>query len=319
MLGGLSLDQLRVLVMVAETGSFSAAARKLHRAQSAISQAVATLEDAQGITLFDRGGYRPHLTDAGRALVSQARVILAGAARFEAMAAATRNGLEPELAVAIDPMVPTAPLIDSLHALRGAFPHLPVSFSTEGLRGAERRLRRGDASIAFCLLLPGVPEDIVALPLLGVRLIPVVSPTHSLARLGRPATRADLDEHVQLVLSDPSAPDGPSYGVIGTKVWRFVELGRRLDFLLAGLGWCRMPEYLVMPLLAEGRLVPLAVEDDPTGAHGVLTIHAARMRDRPLGRAGAWLLDDLQARFNAIPAGRGPDADGAVSTRGGNH
>lgn len=302
MLGNLTLDQLRVLVAVADTGSFSAAGRKLHRVQSAISQTIATLEDVQGVTLFDRSGYRPRLTDAGRALVNQARVILSGTARFEAMAAGMRNELEPELAVAIDPLVPTAPFIDSLHALHNAFPYLPVSFSTEGLGGAERRLRRGDAALAFCILLPSVPEDIVALPLLGVRLLPVVAPTHPLARLGRPVTRADLDEHVQLVLSDPSTADSQSYGIIGTKIWRFVELGRRLDFLLAGFGWCRMPEYLVAPLLAEERLVPLSVEDDPARAHGPLTIYAAHMRNHPLGQAGAWLLDNLQARFIPMSA-----------------
>jgi DNA-binding transcriptional LysR family regulator len=296
MIGSLTLDQLRVLVTIAETGSFSAAGRKLHRAQSAISQAVATLEDVQGVTLFDRSGHRPRLTDVGRALVGQARVVLSGAERFEALAAGTRDGLEPELTVAIDPLVPTAAFIDSLHALRSAFPHLPVSFSTEGLRGAERRLRNGEAWLAFCVLLPVVPEDIVAVPLFGIRMIPVVAPAHPLAQLGRPATRADLDEHIQLVLSDSSAPDGPSYGVIGIRTWRFVELGRRLDFLLAGMGWCRMPEQLVSPLLAAGRLLRLSIEDDPAPS-GTVTIYAAHMRDRLLGRAGGWLLDDLRARF----------------------
>lgn len=296
MIGSLTLDQLRVLVTIADTGSFSAAGRRLHRAQSAISQAVATLEDVQGVTLFDRSGHRPQLTDVGRALVGQARVVLSGAERFEALAAGTREGLEPELTVAIDPLVPTAAFIDSLHALRTAFPHLPVSFSTEGLRGAERRLRSGDASLAFCVLLPVVPEDVVALPLFGITMIPVVAPAHPLAQLGRDATRADLDEHIQLVLSDSAAPDGPSYGVIGMRTWRFVELGTRLDFLLAGLGWCRMPEQFVSPLLTAGKLVHLSIEDDPAPS-GALTIYAAHMRGRLLGRAGAWLLDDLRARF----------------------
>lgn len=210
MIGNLTLDQLRVLVTIADLGSFSAAGRQLKRAQSAISQTVATLEGGQGVMLFDRSGHRPQLTEVGRALVVQARFVLASASRFEAVAAGTRHGIEPELTVAIDPLVPTAPLIQSLRALRDAFPHLPVSFSTEGLRGAERRLRRGEAALAFCLLLPAVPEDVVALPLVEARLLPVVAPTHPLAQLGRAATRADIEEHVQLVLSDPAMPDGAS-------------------------------------------------------------------------------------------------------------
>jgi len=297
MIGSFTLDQLRVLVTITETGSFSAAGRRLGRAQSAISQAVATLENVQGVTLFDRAGFRPVLTDVGRVLVGQARSVLAGAARFEAVAAGTREGIEPELAIAIDPLVPTAAFIDSLHALRGQFPFLPVSFSTEGLGGAERRLRQGYAALALCILLPSAPDDVVALPLLGIDLIPVVSPNHPLAALGRPVTTADMEEYVQLILSDPSAPEGPSYGVIGTKAWRFVELGRRLDFLLAGLGWCRMPEHVVLPHLADGRLVRLTIEGDLTRAAGPLTIYAAHMRDRALGRAGSWLLRELQSRL----------------------
>jgi DNA-binding transcriptional LysR family regulator len=54
MIDPLTLDQMRVLVAVAETGSFSAAARKLGRVQSAISQAVRTMEQALRLTLFDR-------------------------------------------------------------------------------------------------------------------------------------------------------------------------------------------------------------------------------------------------------------------------
>lgn len=296
MIGSLTLDQLRVLVTISETGSFSATGRKLQRAQSAISQAVANLEAVQGIVLFDRSGHRPKLTDVGRALVRQARVVLASAERFEALAAGTREGLEPELTVAIDPLVPTTAFIDSLHALRSTFSHLPVSFSTEGLRGAERRLRSGDAALAFCVLLPVVPEDVAALPLFGLTMIPVVAPSHPLAQAKGSVSRTDLDAHIQLVLSDAAVPDGPSYGVVSSQTWRFVDLGRRMDFLRAGFGWCRMPEELVSPLLAAGELVQLSIEDD-VAPPGELLIYAAHMRERPLGRAGAWLLDDLRNRF----------------------
>lgn len=299
MIGNLSLDQLRVLVTIADTGSFSAAGRTLRRAQSAISQSVATLEGTQGVTLFDRSGHRPRLTDIGRVLVAQARMVLASAARFEAVAASTHVGTEPELALAIDPLVPTAPLIESLRALRETFPHLPVIFSTEGLGGAERRLRSGDAALALCLLIPVVPEDIAAFPLLGVRLTPVVASGHPLAALDRPATRSDLEQFVQLVLSDPINPGGPSYGVTGASLWRFVDLARRLDFLLAGFGWCRMPAHLIADHVVAGRLVPLELAMELSSSPDTLTIYAAHMRNRILGSAGCWLLNDLTTRLSA--------------------
>lgn len=296
MIGSLSLDQLRVLVTIADAGSFSAAGRRLARAQSAISQTVASLEAMQGVTLFDRGAHRPRLTDVGRVLVEHARLVLASAARFEAVAAGTRAGLEPELTLAIDPLVPTAPLIDSLRVLSETFPDLPVNFSTEGLGGALRRLRSGSAALAICLLLPDVPEDIAAYPLLRVPMLPVVAQGHALASLERPATPDDLQPHVQLVLSDPVDPGGAAYGLASARTWRFVDLGRRLDFLLAGFGWCRMPEHLVAPFIAEGRLTLLRVEHDRTPQDG-LTIYAAHRRDRAPGPAGRWLLAALQQRL----------------------
>lgn len=296
MIGNLTLDQLRVLVTIADVGSFSAAGRKLYRAQSAISQAVATLEDLQGVVLFDRSGHRPRLTEVGRVLLEQARRVLATAAKFEAMAAGTRDGLEPELALAIDPLVPTAPLIESIRALNRRFPDLMVTFSTEGLGGSLRRLRRREAALAICMLLPVVPDDIAAFPLMRVRLQAVTSPDHPLAALNRPAGPDDLAPHVQLVLSDPVDPDSPDYGLAGERRWRFVDLGRRLDFLLAGFGWCRMPVHLIEPALAAGRLAPIEIADDPTPAAG-LTIHAAHLRERAPGKAGRWLLDDLRTRL----------------------
>jgi len=305
MIGHLTLDQLRVLTTIADVGSFSAAGRKLLRAQSAISQAVATLEQLQGVVLFDRSGHRSKLTEVGRVLVEQARRVLATATKFEAMAASTRAGLEPELALAIDPLVPTAPLIDSIRALGDTFPDLMVTFSTEGLGGSLRRLRSRSAALAICLLLPDVPDDIVAFPLLRVRLQAVVGRDHPLAALGRPADRDDLAPHVQLVLSDPVDPGSPDFGLAGERRWRFVDLARRLDFLLAGFGWCRMPSHLIGQALAAGQLVPIEIADDPTPAAG-LTIHAAYPREHVPGKAGQWLLADLRARFAGESPGRSP-------------
>jgi DNA-binding transcriptional LysR family regulator len=296
----LSLDQLRVLVTIADSGSFSAAGRRLNRAQSAISQSVATLEAMQGITLFDRSGHRPSLTDAGRVLVSQARLVLSSAARFEAVAAGARAGIEPELSLAIDPLVPTAPLIASLRALHQTYPHLPVNFSTEGLGGALRRLRSGDVALAVCLLLPSIPQDVVASTLFQVKLVPVVSTEHPLASLGRPATRGDLAGHIQLVLSDPVDREANNYGLISAAPWRFVDLGRRLDFLLSGFGWCWMPEHLVEHHVATGALVEIDLAEDARVSGESLSIYAARMARNVPGPAGQWLLNDLQSRLSRL-------------------
>lgn len=297
MLGALTLDQLRVLTAIADSGSFSAAGRKLLRVQSAISQSVRTLEETQGVMLFDRSSKTPVLTEAGRVLVAQARQVLRQADLFESIARDIAAGLEPELTVAVDSFMPTQPVIDSLQALRGTYPNLPVTLYTEGLGAAERRLRNRSAALALCAMFPTAQQDLQAYPLTSIALVPVVSSSHPLANDPGPITRERLQEHVQLILTDPYDSSGPSHGVVASRVWRFVDMGSRLDFLLAGSGWATIPSHLVAPLLANGRLVTLKIQD-PGVTPAFIPIFAAHERSRPPRPAARWLLEDLQERLS---------------------
>ena len=106
MLDGITLDQLRTFIAAVDEGSFSAAGRKLRRAQSVVSQALANLEAQLGVKLFDRSARYPKLTDEGRSLLVDARSVADNVDGFKARARAMREGLEPELAVAMDVMYP---------------------------------------------------------------------------------------------------------------------------------------------------------------------------------------------------------------------
>jgi DNA-binding transcriptional LysR family regulator len=104
MLDGLTVDQLRTFVAAADAGRFSAAGRSLGRAQSVASQTLANLEAQIEIEVFDRTGRLPVLTDAGLALLGEARVVIGGMDQFKAVAKDLAGGLEPELSVAVDVM-----------------------------------------------------------------------------------------------------------------------------------------------------------------------------------------------------------------------
>src|SRR6266567_4430276 len=110
MLDAVTLDQLRTFVAAVDEGSFSAAGRKLRRAQSVVSQTLANLEAQLGVKLFDRSGRYPRLTEEGRSLLIDARSIASNIDGFKARARAMRGGLEPELSVAMDVMYPMAAL-----------------------------------------------------------------------------------------------------------------------------------------------------------------------------------------------------------------
>ena len=126
MLDAMSLDQLRTFIAAAEEGSFSAAGRKLRRAQSVVSTTLANLEQQVGFPLFERTGRYPQLTEAGRALLSQARQAVDSMDAFKARARTLAEGLEPELVVAVDVMFPIETLTAAVQAFHQAFPGTPL-------------------------------------------------------------------------------------------------------------------------------------------------------------------------------------------------
>jgi molybdate transport repressor ModE-like protein len=295
MIESLTLDQLRVFASVAETGSFSAAARRLGRVQSAVSQAINTLEHILQVPLFDRSGKTPVLNGAGAVLLKDARRLIDNANELKSRAASISADVEPELTLAIDATFPNDLLMSSLRALRGEFPLLPVTVFTEGLGGAEQRLRDGLVRFAIYPMAATCARDLTAEFLTEIAMAPVVAVDHPLAREPAPIRRATLEPHVQLVLTDRTPLTQQSLGVISHHVWRFADLATRLEFLLAGFGWCNMPVHMVAGHIAAGRLKRLDIaERDPIR----FQVHVVHERGREMGRAGRWLIDDLRRRLD---------------------
>src|SRR6202008_3885192 len=106
MLDAVSLDQLRTFIAAVDEGSFSAASRKLLRAQSVVSETISNLEEQIGVKLFDRSGRYQKLTAEGLAVLADARSIIPGVDVLKAGAKGMSGGLEPELSVVIDVFYP---------------------------------------------------------------------------------------------------------------------------------------------------------------------------------------------------------------------
>ena len=88
--------------------------------------------------------------------------------------------------------------------------------------------------------------------------------------------------------------NGLSGGVISFRTWRFADLGTRLDFLLAGFGWCNMPVHMVRDHIDAGRLKVLDVTGPRLGGADIHVVHA---RGRPPGKAGRWLIEAIRVRL----------------------
>jgi DNA-binding transcriptional LysR family regulator len=296
-IGEPTLDQLRVLAAVAEAGSFSAAARRLHRAQSVISYTIANLEAQLGLALFDRTGRAPVLTEAGRALMADARRIGAAVDDMRARAGALRHGTEAELSLAVDVLFPMSRLVDVLRQFAAAYPTVSLRLRVEALGGVMELVTSGTCALGVSGWPGAMPDRIRARVIDRLLLVPVAAPAHPLAALPRIGS-ADLREHTQLVLTDAShLTEGQDYGVLSLHTWRLGDLGARHALLLAGLGWCNMPHHLVADDIAAGRLTLLPIESAPSFDYPVSLLQRT---DTILGQAGTWLADALEAPCRAL-------------------
>ena len=291
---GLSLDQLRAFISAVEAGSFTAAGRRLNRAQSAISDLVGRLESHIGVLLFDRSGRYPRLTGAGAVLLSDARAIISGVDLMRARAKGLAVGVEPELSVVVDVVFPLTVITQAARDFRVAFPHTPLRLYVEVLGSTYEALLDRRASLGVVGSLPTVPASLTSERLRGVPFVMVASPEHGLAAYSGIIPRRDLGAHTQLVLTDRSSlSDGKQFYVLSPATWRLADLSAKRAFLLGGLGWGGMPRHAVEEDIANGALVVLDIEDLPPEGL-VLPMSVAYPTAAPPGPAGRWLIDHLK-------------------------
>ena len=292
----ITIDQLRVFRQVVEAGSFSAAARAMHRAQSAITYAVQKLEDQAGVALFDRDGYRPVLSEAGRALLPRATRILEELAAFKSQARAIAGGLEPEVSLVVDPLYPAQVVVDALADFQREYPSVQLRVHVEALGAAAQAVLDRTADLGIVLEFAAAAADLDTSAAGEVELVAVAAPSHPLARRkGRIPVEALRDE-LQLVLSDRSSlTRGKDFSVLSVNTWRLGDLGARHELLRAGLGWGSMPIHMIEEDLAKRRLVRLDIRR-PGGAATLPrpAVVLARRKDKTLGPAGSWLAERLK-------------------------
>ena len=294
--GSPTLDQLHVLVEVVETGSFTAAAKKMHRAISVVSYTISNLELQLGVTLFDREVSRkPQLTEAGRVVLAEARAIVGNVGDLRAKVAGMLQGLEGELHLVLDSLLEPERVIDVLTAFSAEFPTVALYLHVETLGAVANLVLDRVATVGISGPFTSGFDELHRIGVGSLRMVPVAGREHPLASPPpgghRPGAARD---HVQLVVYDRSPlTKGRDFSVGASRTWRLADLSVKHTLLKAGIGWGMMPSAMVAGDLASGALVQLDIPDTIPFDYLVDAIYR---RDTPPGPAATWLIERLRTQ-----------------------
>ena len=287
-----SLEQLKALLAAAETGSFSAAARKLGKAQSVVSTAISNLEIDLGLELFDRSARYPVLTEAGTRIHQEATILLAQSERLQAIAGELAAGVESRLTLAIDDDSHLPWLGSLLEEFATRYPGVELELLFPLMEDVTELLKSGRAQLGISYQKERPERELASCSLGSVKMPLVVSPDHPLARK-TPLRESDLQGARQLMVTGRREGTERHRFRLSAQVW-WVEgdLGI-LGLVKLGLGWASVPDFLLHRPLARGEVVVL---NPDFIALAELALELQWYRARPLGQAGRWLKEALLAR-----------------------
>ncbi len=276
----ITLDQARALDAVGRLGSFSAAAVELKRVHTAVLYAVNQVEQAVGLAVVDRSGYRATLTPLGLRVLEYCRKMLEAESELMRFCEQARLGHEANLAVVYDGLLPAGPILMAVRAAAERSPSTRVSLFSEFLGEVEARATREQAMVVLSV----VPLEVAmaqAVPLAPLPSVLVVARGHALSRRG--VTAEALGRHPFLTVrgSDRRLRMSTSELDKGSE-FLMSDFHAKKVALLEGMGWGWMPEYLVEDELASGALKVVPWGE---GRHVFAPVLHLRVKELELGIA----------------------------------
>jgi len=289
----LTPEALQMMATIARTGSFAAAARELGKVPSALTYSVRQLEDALDVLLFDRRSRQARLTAAGEELLREGALLLQQMSAVANRVKRVASGWEAELTVAVDKAIAPHAVFDLMEAFYALKPPTRLRMRSEVLTGTWEALSSGQADLAI-----GVTADRATHP--DVRLEPIgeypfiltVAPHHPLAEAAEPLSPTVLAQHRIIAVADTARNLAPmTVGIApGQDVLTLPSMAAKLEAQLRGMGCGFLPEPMVRPHIAAGRLVHKQVEGPPRVSR---PHYAWRQGNTPPGMALTWWLHQL--------------------------
>jgi DNA-binding transcriptional LysR family regulator len=286
-----SLEQWAVLAAVVDEDGFGQAAEALNKSQSAVSYAVARLQESLGIDLLEVDGRKAVLTAHGKTLLKRARPLIRDLETLERLAQSLKQGWEPELKLVVDVAFPRQSLLDIIAELQQRCPNTEVQVSDAVLSGAEEAISENRADV---VVTSHLPPDYLGAPLLTVNFVAVAYPGHPLFALDRPLTSNDLVRYVQVVVRDSGIKNPRDEGWLGAERRCTVSsMEASLATVMAGLGYAWLPEHMTSEPIRQGRLRVLPLE---MGTSRPVSLHLVLVQPETAGPAARVAVEIFQRR-----------------------
>ncbi len=261
---GVDLEALRVLTLVADLGSISAAARAEQISQPSASKRIQVLERQLGLELLDRRTRGARLTDHGRLVTGWCRVVVEATDALVTGSQALSAKAAERLSIGASQTIAEylAPSWLGEFRRRGGEPqvHLRVANS----QGVIAALRAREIELGF-VETPNIPADLISRQVAADRLVLVVAPDHLLARRRRPVSRGELAAMPLASREDGSGTRDTLHAAVGeAMVPPAVELDSNAAVkVLASSGSypAVLSELAVANELRDGRLVEVPLGD----------------------------------------------------------
>lgn len=259
-----TLDQCRIFVCVCETGSFSAAARKLKKAQSGVSQAIANLEIDVGRELFvrEKGGALP--TEAAKILLPVAENLLRQATLFEQKAEALGKNEAFSYSLALEEGLLGGHLAALFAKFFADFPHIELDLVVASTFDIERLVQDGRVQLGVMYYDETLPKTADAVPLGRYRFISVAHPDHPLVGM-KNINAETMIQHRHLVHQSLDKRALSFSQGLSENCWYCNDYFTIRELVLENAGWADLPEKRVADDLQAGRLVRLDLEFEPHG------------------------------------------------------
>ena len=293
-----TLKQWRALHAVVDCGGFCEAAESLHLSQSAVSHAVAKLQEQFGIPLLRISGRKAELTEQGRALLERSRSLLCDAMDLEQFAEDLRRGAQAPIRLALDPDFPPGLLLRAQRSLAERGHDLPLRASELSAERAEEALRCRRIDLA---IMSHAPPGFQHAALLQIEYVPVAHPQQRLCRLQRPLHADDLDAEleIQLMRAGEPVPVDRNLMLPARRLrWQVGSADNAIQALREGVGYAWLPRHLVQPWLERGALALLPMRHGGGRSVRLFLAHAPAVRDSRL----RLLADALRSQAQATPA-----------------